>query len=70
MVIAAFTAIIFLFNMLLQLQEMRMLEESKELMCHAKQQRLTEAKESCIWSAFYKKITGPVPLEEEEDILL
>ena len=64
-VIAAFTAIIFLFNMLLKLQEIRMLQEQGiDVSVKAE----TVQKESWL-SAFYKKLTGTRPIEEEEDIL-
>jgi len=63
-VIAAFTAIIFLFNMLLQLQEIRMLKEQGIEVV----EDVESTKESWL-SSFYKKITGTIPMEKEEDIL-
>jgi cytochrome c oxidase cbb3-type subunit 3 len=64
-IIAAFAAIILLFNMMLRLQEMRMLQEKG---IDVMEKEKSVEKESWL-SAFYKKITGTVPLEEEEDIL-
>ena len=63
-VIAAFTVIIFLFNMLLQLQEIRMLQEKG-----IEVKETADIQKESWLSSFYKKITGTIPIEKEEDIL-
>ena len=64
-VIAAFATIVRLFNMLLKLQERRMLEEQG---IQVVEKAEVVRKESWL-SKFYKKITGTIPIEKEEDIL-
>jgi cytochrome c oxidase cbb3-type subunit III len=64
-VIAAFGTVIYLFNVLLQLQKTRMMkEQGVEIVEKAE---LVE-KESWV-STLYEKLTGTKPIEEEEDIL-
>ncbi len=63
-IISAFGTIIYLFNVLLKLQENRMLQEKGISI----EKVSVEQKESWL-SAFYKKITGTIPLEKEEEIL-
>lgn len=64
-IVAAFGTIIHLFNVLLQLQKIRMLQEQGiEVM-----EKAGLVQKESWWSAFYRKITGTIPLEKEKDIL-
>ncbi len=64
-VIAAFGTIIYLFNVLMRLQEIRMLKEQG---IEVVEKVAVEQKDSWLL-AFYKKMAGTIPLEKEEDIL-
>lgn len=63
-ILAAFGTIIYLFNMLLRLQENRMLQEQG-----IEAVKTTAAPTTSWLAAFYDKLTGTVPLEKEKDIL-